>query len=252
MVLAAPLLLAAIGWQGLWLANAILAAAYALLFAAGTRALATPGQGVAALAPRPLLRDLAAVLRSPAPVTLALFFATYTGNYLAVFGFLPTLLIERMGAAPADAARLTALAIAINIFGNVGGGWLRKRGVSLRLLFVGGSLVVGVLALAVYAEGLAPATRYGAAALLSLCCGVIPGAAWGAAPAFAPRPELAGTASGLLAQGANIGMLAWPPALAAVVAAGGGWHAAPWLVTTAAALGVVLGWIAGGYERRGG
>jgi cyanate permease len=252
MVLAAPLVLPALGWQGLWLANAALAAAYALLFALGTRRLATRGKGLRALAPRPLARDLWSVLRTPAAVALALFYPTYTGNYLAIFGFLPTLLVERMGAAPADAALLTGAAIAVNIVGNLAGGVLRQRGVSLRAVFVGGSAAMGILALAVYAEPLPGELRYAAAVLLSLCAGVVPGAALGAAPGFAPTPQLAATSSGLLAQGASIGMLVWPPALAAVVAAGGGWHAAPWLVTTAAALGVVLGWIAGGFERRGG
>ena len=36
MLLAAPLVLAAVGWRGLWLANALLAAAYAALFVALT------------------------------------------------------------------------------------------------------------------------------------------------------------------------------------------------------------------------
>lgn len=250
MVVAAPAFLDRLGWQGLWLANAALAAAYAVLFAAGTRTLAASDRRAAALAPRAVARDLVEVLRAPAPLTLALFYPTYTGNYLAVFGFLPTLLVERLGASPARAALLTGLAIAVNVAGNVGGGYLRQKGASLRLMLVGGSAASAVLALGIYAEGLPPSVRYAAALALGLVSGVIPASALGAAPVFAPRPGLIAASSGLLVQGSNVGMLIWPPALAAVVAYGGGWHAAPWLVTGTAVLGMGLGWIAGGHEKR--
>jgi nitrate/nitrite transporter NarK len=250
MVLLAPAFLDRFGWQGLWLANAAAAAAYAVLFAAGTRVLATPGRGMAALAPRALGRDMAEVLRAPAPVALALFYPTYTGNYLAVFGFLPTLLIERIGVGPTRAALLTAFAIAVNVIGNVGGGYLRQKGAPLRLMLVGGSAATALLAAGVYADGLSPVIRYLCAVALGIVCGVIPASTLGAAAMFAPRPALVATSTGLLVQGSNIGMLVWPPALAAVVAWGGGWHAAPWLVSGTAVLGMGLGWIAGGYEKR--
>jgi hypothetical protein len=117
-------------------------------------------------------------------------------------------------------------------------------------MLVGGSAATALLAAGVYADGLSPVIRYLCAVALGIVCGVIPASTLGAAAMFAPRPALVATSTGLLVQGSNIGMLVWPPALAAVVAWGGGWHAAPWLVSGTAVLGMGLGWIAGGYEKR--
>ena len=64
------------------------------------------------------------LLKSPAPVLLGVFFGTYAGNYLTVFGFLPTMLVEDLGLSLSEAALLGALAVGVNIGGNIFGGWL--------------------------------------------------------------------------------------------------------------------------------
>lgn len=241
MMLLSPLLLAAGGWRGVWLANGLLAAIYAVVIACWTRHL-----GVAPKATQTrsvlhgLWRDIRAVLAKPAPVLLALVFATYTLNFIAVFGFLPTLLIDEIGVGVNAAALLTAFAVAVNIIGNVGGGWLRKHDVPLRLLLIAGSAVMGVSALGIYSETLAGGARFALCVVFSLVGGIIPGSVLGAAPLVAPSRTQVAATTGLLVQGSQIGSLAGPPALAAVVAAGGGWHAAPWLITVAALCGVIL------------
>ena len=241
MILLSPLLLAAGGWRGLWLVNGMIAAIYALVMAWFTRHLAAAPKAVrTGPALYGLWRDIRAVLSAPVPVLLALVFVTYTLNFIAVFGFLPTLLIDEIGVGVSAAALLTALAVAANIAGNVGGGWLRKHDVPLPLLLIAGSAVMGLCALGTYSGALTGGVRFAMCVVFSLVGGIIPGSVLGAAPAVAPSRAQVAATTGLLVQGSNIGSLAGPPALAAVVAAGGGWHAAPWLITVAALCGVVL------------
>jgi predicted MFS family arabinose efflux permease len=80
-----------------------------------------------------------AVITSPAALLLAAVFAAYAAQFLAVFGFLPTLLSEQGGVSPGTASDLTACAVAANIPGNVVGGALRARGVPRWILICGAS-----------------------------------------------------------------------------------------------------------------
>ena len=254
MVLLTPLLLGAVGWRGIWLANAALLTLFALWLALGTRDFG------ATAAPRPprrvgevlagLGRDIRATLSVPGPLLLALCFATYTGNFLAVLAFFPTFLIEEQGLGAATAAALTALAIAVNVIGNLTGGWLLHHGAARWLLIVVAALVMGLASLGIYADGLGMGARYGLCILFSMVGGMLPASVLGAAPVHAPRPGLVATTNGLIMQGANLGQLVGPPALAALVAATGGWRVAPGLVMTMAVLGVLLALWIGVLERR--
>src|SRR5947209_7473754 len=88
MILAAPLLLAPFGWRGLWIANAVLVAGFAVVMARATRRLPPP-------AARPIVslwRDIRDTATAPGPLLLAGIFGCYALQYLAVMGFLPTIL----------------------------------------------------------------------------------------------------------------------------------------------------------------
>ncbi len=240
MMLAAPLFLADqdFGWRGLWLINGAIAGAYALGLALLIPTLGTRREtGLTKVTP---LKDACSILKTPGSLLLGLFFATYAGNYLTVYGFLPTMLIEDLGVAPALAALLSALAVAINICGNIFGGWLRKKNVSFAKIIFFGSLFTGLTSFGIFSEFLGFEMRYVMAVLYSAFCGVIPGATWSAAASLVPKTRLVGTAIGWVVQGGNIGTLALPPLAAIVVATYSGWYAASFVVAGSSLLGAGL------------
>jgi predicted MFS family arabinose efflux permease len=237
MMALAPLLMQSIGWRGLWLANALLVVAFALLLAGATRGLPSPAgarQGVSIGA------DLMETLRAPGPRLLALTFATYTLHYLAVLGFLPTILVEEHGLAPATAAVMAAIAVAINIPGNLAGGWLVHRGAPAWIVAAAVSVAMAVCSLLIYDAGLPLAARYACCLALSLIGGALPAVVIGAGPTLAPTPRHIATTNGLIMQGSNLGQMIGPPAVAALAARIGDWSWSPLVLCAAAALGVAL------------
>ena len=239
MMALAPLLVGAIGWRGLWLANAALVGGFALLLAAATRALAAPHA-----APSPTQAgvgaDLVATLKAPGPLVLALTFATYTLHFLAVMGFLPTILVEEHGLSASTAAAMAAIAVAINIPGNLAGGWLVHRGAPAWKVAAAVSVAMAVCSLLIYDAGLPLAGRYAACLALSLVGGALPAVIIGAGPLMAPSPRHVATTNGLIMQGSNLGQMCGPPAVAALAAWTGDWSASPLVLCLAAALGVAL------------
>ena len=218
MLALAPLALAPWGWRGLWLANAVAAACFALALAAATR-------GAPAIAGPPLLSAI---------------FACYTLHYLAVLGFLPTLLAEEHGVAPGMAAAMAGLAVALNIPGNLAGGWLVHRGAPRWALVLAVNAGMGACSLAIHAGGLGLAPRYALCAALSMLGGVLPAAVIGAVPGLAPSRDLAAASNGLVMQGSNLGQMVGPPAVAALAAATGGWTWSPLVLLAASAAGALL------------
>lgn len=239
MVLLTPAALDIVGWRGFWLVNAAMLLVMAAALAAGTRDLvhapAPDGGGW-----RGLWRNVHRTVTARGPLLLALCFATYTANYLAVLGFLPTFLMEARGVAAVPAAIMTALAIGVNVLGNLTGGWMLHRGVARWRLLVAASTIMGLASLGIFSPSVPTMSGYLLAVLFSACGGILPAAVLGAAPVHAPTPSHVATTNGLIIQGAGFGQLFGPPALAALVAAYGGWQVGPALIIALAALGIAL------------
>ena len=245
MILASPLFLAPLGWRGFWLVNGVAVAAFALVLAVvgrwpeGTAAARSTGW-----------RGLRRTVTAPGPLLLALSFAAYAAIWITVFGFLPTLLIDR-GVGLTAAAGLTALAVAANIGGNLGGGWALHRGLARWRLLAATFVVIGLCTLGVYAGGFDTATRYAFVVVLSLIGGVIPTCCLEGVPVHAPAPSLVATTNGLMVQGSHLGQIIAPPATAALVVAWGGWQVAPLLLAPAAVAGIALAFALRAVERGG-
>ena len=247
MMVLSPLALESIGWRGLWLANAVLLLAYAFFLARITagREDDPPSRRGGKRAP---WADIRATLSRPGPFVLAASFTFYALQFMAVVGFLPTLLIEDLGLAPARAAALAALVAFVNAPGNMLGGWLLQKGVRRALLLGLAGLTMGLCGLGIYSASLGGPWRYLLCLVFSATGGIIPSSLVTGSQVHAPRPELVATTNGLIMQGGSLGSLTGPPALAAVVAAAGGWSGAPWLLVSAATATVVMALILGRLE----
>jgi MFS family permease len=234
MIVAAPLLLAPFGWRALWVVNAVLVAGFALAMARATRAL----EPTTAPATN-FFRDLGAMATAPGPLLLAAIFACYSGQYLAVMGFLPTILVEREGLSTFHAGFLGAIAIAVNGVGNVGAGILLRKGVPRWRLIAAATIVMFLSSLGIFLLPLPLWASFLLYLSFAIFGGMLPASVFGAVPMLAPAPHLVPATNGLVVQGSNLGQVIGPPAIGALAAAWG-WQWSPLLLAPAAAGGLFL------------
>jgi MFS family permease len=141
--------------------------------------------------------------------------------------------------------------VALNVPGNLAGGWLLHRGLRRWKLIAFASSVMGACSLAIYSPVLGFPVRYAACLVFSLIGGLLPASVLGGAPVYAPGPNQVATTNGLIMQGGQFGQIIGPPVLALAVSAGGSWKSAPWLLCGAAVTGIVLSFVLAALEARG-
>jgi cyanate permease len=240
-LLAGPVLISWVGWQGWWWALSAISAAAAMWVA-----LAVPGDGSRRSAAGVSAEAWGARLRVTAsaggPWTLALAFAVYSSQWMAVIGFLPAIYVEA-GVPAAWTAALTALAAAMNIVGNVTGGRLLQRGAAPDRLMRWGFVVMALGSVAAFAQigdsrdalGLPPALRYLAVCMFSLGGGVVPATLFMLGVRLAPGPSTVSTTIGMMQQASSFGQFIAPPVVAWIAHRAGGWQWT-WVVTLACSL----------------
>jgi MFS transporter, CP family, cyanate transporter len=273
-LLLGPVVIAAQGWRQWWWGLALLTAGMAGVVAwvlpkAGPAAPGlTPQQHASALATQAApswAHRLRLTLSSAGPWAVAVCFALYTSQWLAVIGFLPSIVLQA-GLPLAAVAALTAVAAVVNGVGNIAAGQLLQRGWApqrlLRWGFAGMALASAAAFVSTAGVGgwpvlgpptggaaptplLPPAVRYLAVVLFSGVGGLVPATLFTLAVRLAPSPATQGSTVGWLQQWSSLGQFVGPPAVAAVASAVGGWHAT-WAVTgLASAAGVgVTAWLA--------
>jgi len=235
-----PSAIAAMGWRGWWEALAALSAAMAMWLRHGVPADARPDAATSSL---PSFARLRLTLSARGPWLVALAFAMYSGQWLAVIGFLPSIYVQD-GIAGAAVGALTATVAAVNMAGNIGAGRLLQRGVAPSRLLTIGFATMGLAATATFAgsgdAGLPPAVRYGAVLLFSSVGGLIPATLFALAVRLAPGDGTLATTLGWAQQWSALGQFAGPPLVAAVASSAGGWQWT-WLVTGACSvIGLLL------------
>jgi MFS family permease len=176
-------------------------------------------------------------LRAPGPWLVSLTFALYSGQWLAVVGFLPSIYAQA-GVAGAGLGALTALAAGVNMLGNVAAGrWLQKGvapGVLLNLGFA--AMALGsALAFGDWTQAL-PLARYAWVLLISMCGGLVPGTLFSLAVRLSPHEGTVSTTVGWMQQWSCVGQFAGPPLVAWLASSVGGWQWT-WLITGACCLG---------------
>jgi len=195
-------------------------------------------------------------LSAPGPWLVALTFATYSGQWLAVIGFLPSVLAAS-GIGPATAGAATALVAAVNIVGNIAAGRLLQRGAAPQSLLYAGFATMMTGAFVAFAPvvgslppGWEAGVRYAAIVAFSLVGGLIPGTLFVLAVRLAPARDTVSTTVGWMQQCSSVGQFLCPPVVGWVASVTGGWSWS-WTVTGACALaGAMLAWRTGRLTRR--
>jgi MFS family permease len=240
IMLAAPLIIPAVGWRGLWLVNVVLILAFTVVLALATRRPSLKPPVIRRVGLAELRRDMQRTLSSAGPVAIALCFGAYAGNYLIVVGFLPTMLTEDLQFSRGAAAGVTALAVALNAAGNITGGLLLQRGIARWRLLVTAHTGMCLFGIGIFAEVLPIAVRLMLCLAFFAIGGVLPTSVLGSATRLAPAPYLVPTTNGVIVQGAALGQFVAPPIAAAVATAVGGWHWSPSVLAAGALIGIVL------------
>lgn len=184
-------------------------------------------------------------LSARGPWLVALTFGVYSGQWLAVVGFLPSI-YAAAGVTGATLGVLTAGAAAVNMAGNLASGKLQQRGwAPLHLLWLGfAAMGLGsVLAFASFTDGW-PWLRYAGVLLFSGMGGLVPGTLFSLAVRLAPSEAHVATTVGWMQQLSALGQFVGPPTTAALAAQMGGWHFTSLVTLTCCVCGVVLAWAA--------
>jgi CP family cyanate transporter-like MFS transporter len=233
-----PAVIARIGWPGWWAILSVVSAAAAAWVAIGvpTDASRSGSDRKVSVNP-PWLARLQATMRVRGPWLVALGFAVYSFQWIAVIGFLPSI-YATAGWELGWSAVLTALAAAMNIVGNVVGGMLLQHGLAARRLLQVGYAAMGVGSIIAFAQiggdagagALPPVLRYLAICAFSLGGGAIPATLFWLVVRVAPGSSAVSTTVGLVQQASAMGQFAGPPLVAWVAYRTGGWQST-WIVT---------------------
>ena len=213
----APLLLAAWGWRGLWVALALLAMASAVAIA---RLVPASHYGQVSS-----MRLVAESLTRKANLAMAALFAFYVAQWTSIMVWLPTFLIDEHRLSAQAAALATALYVLINAPGNLAGGWLLARGVPRGRLIVAGAALAALCEIGMLAGSLPPAARYVLVLAFSFSAGVIPASVFSGVAAHARTPQHIGTGNGIVMQASQVGQFLGPLVLAWMASHFGGWSA---------------------------
>ena len=193
-------------------------------------------------------KRLALTLKSPGPWLVALTFAVYSSQWLAVVGFLPTVYAE-LGLTAGVAGVLSACVALANVSGNIMSGRLLQRGWPAQRLLSIGFACMTLGAVGAYAvwdgAGLPTSVRFACVVMFSAVGGLIPGTLFSCALRLAPSEGTVSTTVGYMQQLSALGQFAGPPLVAWVAASAGGWQWT-WAVTATLSLaGAVLAHLIG-------
>lgn len=236
-MLLGPWAMEVVGWRVWWVVLGSLSIGMALAMARrlphDSPAL-VPWRGVAG-------QSVRVTLGSAGPWLVALCFAVYALQWVAVLGFLPSIYAQA-GVSQGLAGWMTAFVAAANVSGNLAAGRLARRGWSPPRVLMLGYLAMALGSIGAFAlPDTSPlALRFGSIVMFSAVGGVIPGTLFALAVRLAPSDATVVTTVGWMHQCSALGQFSGPPLLAWVVAQTGSWQWT-WVVTSgAAALGVML------------
>lgn len=232
-----------LGWRVWWCLLSALAGALAMLllwrvpadgaFEAGS---ALPHSGAVDSQAGELL---GLTLRSRAAWLMALTFAMYSCQWLAVIGFLPSIYAQA-GVASSSTAWLTAGAAAVNILGNLAAGRLLGGGIQPIALLVTGFVAMAGGAMLAFGAPANPGLQYAGVLVFSMVGGLIPATLFSLAIRLAPSINTVSTTVGWIQQWSALGQFAGPPLVAWVAVFAGGWQWTGWVTSACSVIGLLL------------
>jgi MFS transporter, CP family, cyanate transporter len=219
-----------LGWRTFWWMGALLTMGAAL-------ALWWVSRSIKPMAPslrESLWQRLQATLRAPGPWALALGFLVYSGQWLAVVGFVPALYTQ-LGWSVMAGGMLAAAVAGANVVGNVlAGRWL-AQGMRRHTVLSWGYLAMAVGGCLAFGDGVPLPMRLAGVFLFSALGGLVPGALFASAVHLSPGPERVSTTVGWMQQLSSLGQLMGPPLVAWWAVQVGGWQLS-WVFTLACSL----------------
>ena len=235
-MVAAPEIIQQFGWRTLWLITGIITIFF-LIFAGyafkGIDARTTINK-------EPYWFNIKKTTTRPGPWLISICFMTYTFQWMAIMVWLPTFAVEERGLSLNFAAGLAAIAVTINIFGNLFGTWLVHRGISHWLLISVGTLAMGVSSLFIFPELLPDFSRFGLVLFFSFFGALQPSAILASMPFHSPSKAQLASTNGIVYQGSQAGNLFGPPIIAWVVTFTGTWEHAGWVLFIGTVLNLSL------------
>lgn len=239
-LLAGPMAIALLGWPGWWWLLALLSGAMGFWLMWQIPADRVPARTRAGAVGswRTRLRH---TLSAPGPWLVALSFAVYSSQWLAVIGFLPSI-YEQAGVSARVAGAATALAALVNMIGNIASGRLLQRRVPPQALLYVGFAAMGLGGFIAFAplwsgvdDTLSAWLRYAAVLMFSTVGGLVPGTLFYLSVRLAPDEGTISTTVGWMQQWSALGQFLGPPLVAWVATRAGGWSWS-WLVTGSCAI----------------
>jgi len=208
------------GWQSFWYVSAVVTALMWWAVWSGvpsdrvTRAGETPSASVMTL-----VRE---TLGSRNIWFLAACFSMYSGQWLAVVGFLPTIYVEA-GFTGTQAGAMTMLAAGANVIGNFLAGWLLHRHYQPHRLIIAGFVTMGLTAFVAFALAMPTAVQLALVFVFSAVGGLIPTTLYFLVMHMAPSRRSLAPSMGWLQQGVALGQFCGPPIVAWVATYMGSW-----------------------------
>ncbi len=247
---AGPWVMGVSGWRAWWVSLGVGSLAMAVLLwraVPDDRALAAPSKSQPAEV-ESWQQRLSQTLGAPGPWLAAACFGLYSGQWLAVVGFLPTVYAQA-GISASTAGLLTALVALANMTGNLASGRLLQRGIPPRSLLFAGYATMALTTLVAYAHingwVAPPAVQVLCVVAFSAVGGLIPGTLFSVAVQVAPSPRTVSTTVGWMQQFSALGQLCGPPIAAAVSAHVGGWHSTWWITLGSSCAGAGCAFVLG-------
>jgi MFS family permease len=235
-MVAAPTVIFQFGWRNLWWFTALstfLFMIFAIYSYRGIDSKTIKNTG-------PYWLNIKKTASMPGPWLISTCFLTYTFQWYAVMVWLPTFAIEERGLELEFAAILAAIAVAINIFGNLFGAWLVHQGVPRWLLISIGTSAMGISSLLIFPNIFSDAIRFGLVLIFSFVGALQPSAIMASTPMHSPSSAQLGSTNGIVYQGSQIGHFLGPPVVAWFVTITGTWEQTGLILIIGSILNMIL------------
>jgi len=237
-LLIGPFFVLRTGWPGWWLVLSLFSAATGIwVRICVPEELQTQSDTRGSVITKAFAARLKLTLKSREPWLLAIAFAVYSFQWIAIIGFLPSIYAQAAIGAGLSAI-LTAFAASMNILGNLAGGGLLQRNISPSLLLKLGYGLMAISGFIAFGRigqngdqlSASAMSQYLAICAFSLSGGVIPVTLFSLTARISHDASMVSTSVGLLQQGTSFGQFAGPPIVGWIASEAGNWHLT-WLAT---------------------